>query len=105
MLIYFFLNKIFITKKNKLQFNKKKIRENDRATIHEAMEQQSISVAKVYSIIFLCKNVFELFFSLLNCFSLFHKAGLLTRLHTRATVIAATNPKGRYYNYIFFVSL
>ena len=61
------------------------IKESDRASIHEAMEQQVISVAKVRSVVVFCMMLAS-----------FYKAGIVCKLNSRCSVLAATNPKGQY---------
>jgi len=60
------------------------IRSHDKASIHEAMEQQTISVAKVTNSTQISNAVWRL------------QAGLVCKLNTRCTVLAATNPRGCY---------
>lgn len=57
---------------------------NDKAAIHEALEQQTISVAKVLN------SMGDV------VFTLFHQAGLVCKLNTRCSVLAAMNPKKSY---------
>jgi DNA helicase MCM9 len=79
------------------------MREHDRTTIHEAMEQQTISVAKVPSLFirYNCHLIshsssppMHLDHGLL--FPIIFQAGLVTTLTSRTTVFGATNPKGQY---------
>jgi DNA replication licensing factor MCM5 len=59
--------------------------ENDRVAIHEAMEQQTISIAKAV-----------LFFSVLNTV-INQYQGITTILNSRTSILAAANPiYGRY---------
>lgn len=57
------------------------MREDDRVAIHEAMEQQTISIAKVDV---LCSAYFP-------GFCLYLKAGITTTLNSRCSVLAAAN--------------
>ena len=64
------------------------IQEHDRGSIHEAMEQQTISVAKVtHTRTHTCMRAHT---------HTHTQAGLVCKLNTKCTILAATNPKGRY---------
>ncbi|OLY82137.1 DNA helicase MCM9 [Smittium mucronatum] len=56
------------------------IRESEKIAVHEAMEQQSVSGAKAGKVNFYC----------------YHFIGMIINLNARCSVLAATNPKGKY---------
>ena len=63
-----------------------KMREDDRVAIHEAMEQQTISIAKV------CVRVVCVCVHMCICVDYFvQKAGITTTLNSRCSVLAAAN--------------
>ena len=66
-----------------------KMNDQDRTSIHEAMEQQQISISKV-SFFFLKKKVCP-------THRVSNQAGIVTSLQARCAVIAAANPsRGKY---------
>ena len=84
------------------------IQEHDRGSIHEAMEQQTISVAKVTVDIFSTQHQQITFIPPPSP----PQAGLVCKLNTKCTILAATNPKGHYdpeevrgHDYIIMTSL
>jgi DNA replication licensing factor MCM7 len=63
-----------------------KMDEGDKTAIHEVMEQQTISIAKVFNFFF--------FFLLILLF----EAGISTTLNARTAILAAANPLFGKYN-------
>lgn len=65
-----------------------KMREDDRVAIHEAMEQQTISIAKVSYILL---NKIRHNYTVMNNHNLNFKAGITTTLNSRCSILAAAN--------------
>lgn len=71
------------------------IQDHDRGSIHEAMEQQTISVAKVTTL--QATPPLPHNDALCGCsVSVPFQAGLVCKLNTKCSILAATNPKGHY---------
>jgi len=67
------------------------MREDDRVAIHEAMEQQTISIAKVCMCVCVCVCVC-VHVHMCICVDYFvQKAGITTTLNSRCSVLAAAN--------------
>ena len=84
------------------EFDKMEI--HDQVAIHEAMEQQTITITKVSSIIIINCSMYKDLFNVSKCTaSLFYfshwiiQAGVKATLNARTSILAAANPiNGRY---------